>query len=117
MQPCATSHPPWKEQNFPVAGRGRKETPTAVARLGDLLRFLSEFIPRQSTCAHPPDAEMFSSPLQTCSANSACPTSLLSAVIHPQVINHQQHRKYLPRQKCENTSTPNGNRTEGFHFD
>lgn len=119
MQPCATSHPPWKEQNFPVAERGEKETPTPVARLGDLLIFLSEFIPCEScTCVPTRPMQRCFLPChpysRTCLDNSLCPTSLLSTVIHCQVINHQQYRKYLARQKWENTSMPYGSRTEDF---
>lgn len=121
MQPCATSHPPWKEQNFPVVGRGKRNYhPSGQAgRFMDIpLWIYSSWI--LYVCAHLPDAEMFSSLLpfsMTCSDNTVCPTSLLSSVIHCQVINHQQYRKYLARQKCENTSTPNGNWTEDFQFE
>jgi len=71
-------------------------------------------------CARPPGVEMFSSPPPypvTCSDKAVCPTSPPSSVIHPQVINHQQYRKYLARQKCENTSTPKENWTEDFQLE
>lgn len=118
MQPCATSHPSWKEQNFPIVGRGKRNYhPSGQARrfMAIPLWIYSSWI--LYVCAHLPDAEVFSSLLpfsMICSGNTLCPTSLLSSVIHCQVINHQQYRKYLARQKCENTSTPNGNWTRRF---
>lgn len=111
--------PPMERAEFPCCGDGEKETPTPVARLGDLLIFLFEFIPRES-CMCVPACPMQRCFLpchpysRTCLDNTLCPTSLLSSVIHCQVINHQQYRKYLARQKWENTSTPYGNRTEDF---
>lgn len=101
---------------------GGKEIPTLMAGLGDLLIFLSEFIPGEScTClrvpTHPMQSCFLPCHLTPCLAQiTVCPTSPLSSVIHCQVINHQCS-KYLAGQKCESTSTPNGNWMRDFQVE